>query len=36
MSVVLTPSAPADVRAWAARDAAVWRPLIDRLDLASE
>ena len=36
MSVTITPSAPADVRAWAARDAAVWRPLIDRLGLASE
>lgn len=36
MSVVITPSTPADVRAWAARDAAVWRPLIDRLGLVSE
>ncbi|WP_280187730.1 Bug family tripartite tricarboxylate transporter substrate binding protein [Delftia sp. PS-11] len=36
MSVTVTASAPADVRTWAARDAAVWRPLIERLGLAAE
>lgn len=36
MNVTLTASAPSDVRAWAARDAAVWRPLIDKLGLATE
>jgi len=36
MNVTLTGSAPADARAWAARDAAVWRPLIDKLGLATE
>ncbi|MBY0410945.1 MAG: tripartite tricarboxylate transporter substrate binding protein [Burkholderiaceae bacterium] len=36
MNVTLTASAPGDVRAWAARDAAVWRPLIDKLGLATE
>ncbi|MBO9646103.1 MAG: tripartite tricarboxylate transporter substrate binding protein [Pseudacidovorax sp.] len=36
MSVTLTASTPADVRTWAARDAAVWRPLIDKLGLATE
>ncbi|RUR69411.1 tripartite tricarboxylate transporter substrate binding protein [Variovorax guangxiensis] len=36
MNVTLIASAPADVRSWAARDAAVWRPLIDRLGLATE
>jgi tripartite-type tricarboxylate transporter receptor subunit TctC len=36
MNVTTVLSTPADVRAWAARDAAVWRPLIDRLGLATE
>ncbi|WCM94980.1 tripartite tricarboxylate transporter substrate binding protein [Acidovorax sp. NCPPB 2350] len=36
MNVTILPSSPADVRAWAARDAAVWRPLIDKLGLAAE
>ncbi len=36
MNVAIVPSLPADVRTWAARDAAVWRPLIDRLGLATE
>ncbi|KTT18401.1 ABC transporter substrate-binding protein [Pseudacidovorax intermedius] len=36
MNVTLTPSRPEDVRANAARDAAVWRPLIDKLGLANE
>ena len=36
MNVTLTATAPADARAWAARDAAVWRPLIDKLGLATE
>ncbi len=36
MNVSLTASTPRDVRAWAERDAAVWRPLIDKLGLATE
>lgn len=36
MNVTLKGSTPADARAWAARDAAVWRPLIDKLGLATE
>ena len=36
MNVTLAPSAPGDARTWAARDAAVWRPLIDKLGLATE
>jgi tripartite-type tricarboxylate transporter receptor subunit TctC len=36
MNVALTPSRPSDVMAWAERDIAVWRPLIDKLGLASE
>lgn len=36
MNVTLTSSAPGDVRTWASRDAAVWRPLIDKLGLATE
>ena len=36
MNVTLTSSTPADARVWAARDAAVWRPLIDKLGLATE
>ncbi len=36
MNVTLRPSVPGDVRTWAARDAAVWRPLIDKLGLATE
>lgn len=36
MSISLTASTPRDVRAWAERDAAVWRPLIDKLGLATE
>ncbi len=36
MNVTLTASAPGDVRTWASRDAAVWRPLIDKLGLATE
>lgn len=36
MNVTLTGSTPGDARAWAARDAAVWRPLIDKLGLATE
>lgn len=36
MNVSLTSSAPGDVRTWAARDAGVWRPLIDKLGLATE
>ncbi|RMA59859.1 tripartite-type tricarboxylate transporter receptor subunit TctC [Acidovorax sp. 100] len=36
MNVTLTATAPADARTWAARDAAVWRPLIDKLGLATE
>lgn len=36
MNVTLTSSKPADVGAWAARDIAVWKPLIDKLGLAVE
>ncbi len=36
MNVTIVPSAPSDVRGWAMRDAAVWRPMIDRLGLATE
>ncbi len=36
MNVTLTSSTPGDARTWAARDAAVWRPLIDKLGLATE
>lgn len=36
MNVTLTSTTPRDVRAWAQRDAAVWRPLIDKLGLATE
>ena len=36
MNVTLTPSRPADVTAWAERDIAVCRPLIDKLGLATE
>ena len=36
MNVTVMPSTPADVRAWAIRDADVWRPLIDKLGLATE
>jgi tripartite-type tricarboxylate transporter receptor subunit TctC len=36
MNVTLTTSTPGDARTWAARDAAVWRPLIDKLGLATE
>lgn len=36
MNVTLTPSKPGDVLAWAERDIAVWKPLIDKLGLATE
>lgn len=36
MNVTLGPSVPGDARAWAARDTAVWKPLIDKLGLATE
>ena len=36
MNVTLTSSRPADVAAWAERDIAVWKPLIDKLGLAVE
>ena len=36
MNVTVVPSSPTDVRAWAVRDTAVWRPLIDKLGLATE
>lgn len=36
MNVTVTGSSPSDARNWAARDAAVWRPLIDKLGLATE
>ncbi|RZJ59803.1 MAG: tripartite tricarboxylate transporter substrate binding protein [Acidovorax sp.] len=36
MNVSLTATASRDVRVWAERDAAVWRPLIDKLGLATE
>lgn len=36
MNVSLTTSKPADVAAWAERDIAVWKPLIDKLGLAVE
>lgn len=36
MNVTLTSSTGADVRAWAERDIQVWRPLIDKLGLATE
>ena len=36
MNVTLTTSKPSDVTAWAERDIAVWKPLIDSLGLASE
>lgn len=36
MNVTLTPSTAADVRVWAERDVQVWRPLIDKLGLATE
>ena len=36
MNVTVIDSQPGDARAFAARDAAVWRPLIDKLGLASE
>lgn len=36
MNVTVTPSTPGDVTTWAARDIAVWKPLIERLGLAQE
>jgi tripartite-type tricarboxylate transporter receptor subunit TctC len=36
MNVSLTSSKPADVALWAERDIAVWKPLIDKLGLATE
>ena len=36
MNVTLTSSKPSDVTVWAERDIAVWKPLIDKLGLASE
>lgn len=36
MNVTLTNSKPSDVTLWAERDIAVWKPLIDKLGLASE
>lgn len=36
MNVTLTTSKPSDVTLWAERDIAVWKPLIDKLGLASE
>jgi tripartite-type tricarboxylate transporter receptor subunit TctC len=36
MNVTLTSSKPSDVTLWAERDIAVWKPLIDKLGLASE
>jgi tripartite-type tricarboxylate transporter receptor subunit TctC len=36
MNVSLTNSKPSDVGLWAERDIAVWKPLIDKLGLASE
>jgi tripartite-type tricarboxylate transporter receptor subunit TctC len=36
MNVTLTTSKPSDVALWAERDIAVWKPLIDKLGLASE
>ncbi|MBO9678479.1 MAG: tripartite tricarboxylate transporter substrate binding protein [Acidovorax sp.] len=36
MNVTLTTSTPGDVRTWASRDSAVWRPLIEKLGLATE
>ncbi|MEO6291586.1 MAG: tripartite tricarboxylate transporter substrate binding protein [Burkholderiaceae bacterium] len=36
MNVSLTSSKPSDVVLWAERDIAVWKPLIDKLGLASE
>jgi tripartite-type tricarboxylate transporter receptor subunit TctC len=36
MNVTLTSSKPSDVTLWAERDVAVWKPLIDKLGLASE
>lgn len=36
MNVTLTTSKPTDVALWAERDIAVWKPLIDKLGLASE
>ncbi|RYX96710.1 MAG: tripartite tricarboxylate transporter substrate binding protein [Comamonadaceae bacterium] len=36
MNVSLTSSTPADVRTWAERDIRVWKPLIERLGLATE
>lgn len=36
MNVTVTDSRPGEAREWAARDAQVWRPLIDRLGLATE
>lgn len=36
MNVTLVASKPADVAAYAERDIAVWKPLIDKLGLATE
>lgn len=36
MNVALVSSKPSDVNQWAERDIAVWKPLIDKLGLASE
>jgi tripartite-type tricarboxylate transporter receptor subunit TctC len=36
MNVSLTSSKPSDVALWAERDIAVWKPLIDKLGLATE
>jgi tripartite-type tricarboxylate transporter receptor subunit TctC len=36
MNVALVNSKPADVQAYAERDIAVWKPLIDKLELATE
>lgn len=36
MNVTLATSVPGDARTWAARDTSVWKPLIDKLGLATE
>lgn len=36
MNVTLAASVPGDARTWAARDTSVWKPLIDKLGLATE
>ncbi len=36
MNVILTSSAPGDAQQWAERDTKVWRPLIEKLGLATE